>query len=165
MTSTIKMYPIFGKLFVKTLLLLWRISTCSTTILKLNDEAVFDFCTHLPDMSSLRCITMYGHPFTPLASEWLMRALECNTSLEAAALGACTTAETQNRIRHYLHLNRAGRRACRDDRYNPGMWSHLLARAKIICGATTKTLGRALCLSCCRSYNRVLSGLHVVVHE
>jgi len=98
----------------------------------LSEAGISAFVDRLPEYRSLRSLNLGENDsgFTPCAAEALVKALEHNRVL--TDLGLTDDDEMENdaitsRIRHYLDLNRAGRKALKED-VALSLWPVLLAR-------------------------------------
>jgi hypothetical protein len=93
-----------------------------------SDHAAERLSECLPYWSSLRSLKLYGHPYSAEISKKLLGALEYNSTLEDLSMCVYASYAVQKRIRHQLHLNRAGRGLCRDPMAPAALWPYILAR-------------------------------------
>jgi Ran GTPase-activating protein (RanGAP) involved in mRNA processing and transport len=99
----------------------------------LHGEVMFqDFCRVLPRIGGLKQLLFAGPGdcrVGPTSSADFLRALKVNTSLES--INVClATSHDVDRMKHYLRLNRVGRKMLRHAGNMPlGLWPHVYAKS------------------------------------
>jgi Ran GTPase-activating protein (RanGAP) involved in mRNA processing and transport len=93
---------------------------------KIDDEGIASLAELLPQMDSLKRLSLWGNPFENEGAKALAEGLSANFTLEEVDLFRNFPCSEQ--ITYYTTLNRGGRRLMNDNRAPLGLWPLVLER-------------------------------------